>query len=175
MSSIWPCTSEFVIDIQLKTAIDGPARIRIEEIVGRIFLDTMELDDLYSSAHLFIAAIRVCEHQHGGRASVEDVCGLIGLSLEQGNFICKKLLEDGVIERVHGAFGTRLFIKDHLKIEEIPRKEKGSSLEQEIRKFQDSKKGFAQKIESLKAAQAEKKKNLFADVEKKLKKQLEKK
>ena len=57
----------------------------------------MELDDLYSSAHLFIAAIRVCEHRHAGRASVEDVCGLIGLSLEQGNFICKKLLEDGIL------------------------------------------------------------------------------
>jgi hypothetical protein len=135
----------------------------------------MELDDLYSRAHLFIAAIRVCEHRHAGRASVEDVCGLIGLSLEQGNFICKKLLEDGILERVEGAFGTRLFIKDHLKIEEIPRKEKGSSLEEEIRKFQDNKKGFAQKIESLKAAQAEKKKSLFADVEKKLKEQLEKK
>ena len=135
----------------------------------------MELDDLYSSAHLFIAAIRVCEHRHAGRASVEDVCGLIGLSLEQGNFICKKLLEDGILERVEGAFGTRLFIKDHLKIEEIPRKEKGSSLEEEIRKFQDNKKGFARKIESLKAAQAEKKKSLFADVEKKLKEQLEKK
>jgi hypothetical protein len=117
----------------------------------------------------------VCDHRQAGRASVEDVCGLIGLSLEQGNFICKKLLEDGIIERVDGAFGTRLFIKDHLKIEEIPRKEKGSSLEEEIRKFQDSKKGFAQKIESLKAAQAEKKKSLFADVEKKLKEQLEKK
>ena len=49
------------------------------------------------------------------------------------------------------------------------------NLEEEIRKFQDNKKGFAQKIESLKAAQAEKKKSLFADVEKKLKEQLEKK
>jgi hypothetical protein len=175
MSSIWPRTSEFVNDIQLRTAINGSTRIRPEEVVGRVILETMELEDLYSSAHLFIAAIRICEHRHAGRASVEDVCGLIGLSLEQGNFICKKLLEDGIIERVDGAFGTRLFIKDHLKIEGIPRKEKGSSLEEEIRKFQDSKKGFTQKIESLKAAQAEKKKSLFADVEKKLKEQLEKK
>ncbi|MFZ0242407.1 MAG: hypothetical protein WAL90_12240 [Desulfobacterales bacterium] len=135
----------------------------------------MELADLYSSAHLFIAAMRLCEHRQAGRASVEDVCRLTGLSLEQGNFICKKLLDDGIVERVEGAFGTRLFIKDHLKIEEIPRKEKGRLLEEEIRKFQDSKKGLDQKIESIKAAQAEKKKSLFADVEKKFKEHLEKK
>ena len=76
---------------------------------------------------------------------------------------------------VEGAFGTRLFIKDHLKIEEIPSKEKASDLEEEVKKFQDSKKEFTQKIESIQAAQAEKKKNLFADVEKKFKEQIEKK
>jgi hypothetical protein len=135
----------------------------------------MKHDDLYSRAHLFVAAIRVCEHRGGGRASVEDVCKLTGLSLEQVNFISKKLIDDGIIEPVQGAFGTRLFIKDHLKIEDIPRKQKESSLEEEIRKFQDSKKGLAQKVESIKTAQAEKKKTLFADVEKKLKEQLDKK
>lgn len=143
--------------------------------IGRTEANLMEPNDLYCSAHLFIAAIRVCEHRRAGRASVEDVCELIGLSREQGHFICKKLLEDGIIELAEGAFGTCLFIKDHLKIEEIPRKEKASSLEEEIRKFQDSKKGLAHKIESIKATQAEKKKSLFADVERKLKEQLEKK
>jgi len=135
----------------------------------------MKPDDLYTNAHLFVAGIRVCENRDSAQPSIEAVCQLLALSLEQGNFVCKKLIEYGVIEMVEGAFGTRLFIKDHLKIEEIPQEEKGSDLEEEVKKFKDSKKEFAQKIESIQAAQAEKKKSLFADVEKKLKEQMEKK
>jgi hypothetical protein len=105
---------------------------------------------------------------------METVCKLLALSLEQGNFICKKLMEYGIIDVVEGAFGTRLFIKDHLKIEEIPGKEKESRIEDEVKKFQVSRKEFAQKIESIQAAQAEKKKSLFADVEKRFKEQMDK-
>jgi hypothetical protein len=135
----------------------------------------MKIEDLYTNAHLFVAGIRLCEYRDSTQPSIEVVCQLLDFSLEQGNFICKKLIEFGVIEMVEGAFGTRLFIKDHLKIEEIPSKEKASDLEDEVKKFQDSKKEFTQKIESIQAAQAEKKKNLFADVEKKFKEQIEKK
>jgi hypothetical protein len=135
----------------------------------------MKPDDLYTSAHLFVAGIRVCEYRDTAPPSIDSVSRLLSFSLEQGNHVCKKLVEYGVIDMVEGAFGTRLFIKNHLKIEEIPREEKGSRLKEEVMKFQNSKKEFAQKIESIKAAQAEKKKNLFADVEKKLKEQMEKK
>jgi hypothetical protein len=135
----------------------------------------MKVEDLYTYAHLFVAGIRVCEHRSAAQPAVEDLCQLLSLSLEQGNFICKKLVEQGVIEKVEGAFGIRLFIKDHLKIEEIPRDRKSSDLEEDVRRFQESRKGFAQKIESIQAEQAEKKKNLFAEVEKKFKEQLDKK
>jgi hypothetical protein len=134
----------------------------------------MNPDDLYTSAHLFVAGIRVSEYRDTARPSMETVCKLLALSLEQGNFICKKLMEYGIIDVVEGAFGTRLFIKDHLKIEEIPGKEKESRIEDEVKKFQVSRKEFAQKIESIQAAQAEKKKSLFADVEKRFKEQMDK-
>jgi hypothetical protein len=134
----------------------------------------MALEDLYTSAHLFVAGIRVCEYRDSAHPSIDAVCRLLAFSLEQGNYVCKKLIEYGIIDMVEGGFGTRLFIKDHLKIEVIPREEKGSRMDEEVKKFQDSKKEFAQKIESIKAAQDEKKKSLFADVEKKLKEQLEK-
>ena len=135
----------------------------------------MKIENLYTNAHTFVAGIRVCENRDRAQPSIEDVCQLLDFSLEQGNFICKKLIDFGVIEMIEGAFGTRLFIKDHLKMEEIPNKEEASNLEEEVKKFQDSKKEFTQKIESIQAAQAEKKKNLFADVEKKFKEQIEKK
>lgn len=135
----------------------------------------MKSPDLYTSAQAFIAGIRVCEFRKAGQPTVDDVCELLSMSTEQGHHICNKLKELEVIECVEGAFGIRLFILDHLKIEEIPKGETGSKMQDEVKKFQDSKKQFSKKIESIQAAQKEKKKSLFAEVEKKLKEQIDKK
>ncbi|MGD2272267.1 MAG: hypothetical protein PVI06_17840 [Desulfobacterales bacterium] len=135
----------------------------------------MENKDLYSTAHLFVAAIRVWDYQNSKPPSVEDVCRALAFSAERGNFVCKRLEQMGVVEVVEGAYGTRLFVKDHLKIEDIPRDEKTRKIDDEISKFKKSQKKLTRKIESFQAEQAQKKKNLFADVEKKLKEKLEKK
>ena len=135
----------------------------------------MKNTDLYSEAHLVVAAIRIFEHQNSSPPSIDDVCEIISFSLEQGNLICKKLNETGIIDFVEGGYGTKLFIKDHVKIEEIPRGEKGSTLEDELKKFQNAQKDFTKKMESLQAKQAEGQKNLFAELEKKLKEELAKK
>ena len=135
----------------------------------------MDSKDLYSTAHLFVAAIRVWSHQNSKAPSVDDVCNTLAFSAERGNFLCKQLEELGVVEVVEGAFGTRLFVKDHLKIEDIPRDQKVSKLDDELSKFKETQKEFSRKIESFKAEQVQKKKDLFADVEKKLKEQMDKK
>ena len=62
-----------------------------------------------------------------------------------------------------------------MKIEEIPKGEKESKLEEELKKFQDAQKDLSQKIESLQAKQAKEQKNLFAELDKKLKEGLAKK
>jgi hypothetical protein len=130
----------------------------------------MQNSDSYSNAHLFVAAIRVLTQQNSSPPSIDQVCRIISFSLEQGNFICKKLKELGVVDVVEGGFGNRLFIKDHLKIEEIPRGKKEGKLEESLKEFQNSKKEFSRKIESFQAKQAKKQKDLFAELEKKLKK-----
>ena len=135
----------------------------------------MQKSDLYSNAHLVVAAIRVLTHQKSAPPSIETVCQALSFSLEHGNFICNKLAETEVIEIVEGAHGIRLFIKDHLKIEEIPKGDQVSSLEDDLKKFQDSRKDFTKKIESFQAKQAKKQKDLFAELEKKLKKETDKK
>jgi hypothetical protein len=130
----------------------------------------MQNSDSYSNAHLFVAAIRVLTQQNSLPPSIDQVCRIISFSLEQGNFICKKLKELGVVDVVEGGFGNRLFIKDHLKIEEIPKGKKEGKLEESLKEFQNSKKEFSRKIESFQAKQAKKQKDLFAELEKKLKK-----
>jgi DNA-binding IscR family transcriptional regulator len=131
--------------------------------------------DLYTEAHLLVAAIRVHEHLQSQPATLEDACRMLGFSTEHAGIICRRLVDLGVLESVTGSFGARLFIRDHLKIEEIPRGEVGRKLEDEVKKFQDLQRHFTQKIESLQAEQTGKKKSLFAEMEKKLKEEIEKK
>jgi hypothetical protein len=131
--------------------------------------------DFYAEAHLVVAAIRVHEHIHSRPAMIDDVCRLIGFSTEHAGIISRRLEDMGIIEAVQGSFGSRLFVRDHLKLEDIPRGEFGRKLQDEVKKFQDTQRSFTQKIESLQAEQAGKKKNLFAEMEKKLKAELDKK
>lgn len=131
--------------------------------------------DLYTEAHLLVAAIRVHEYVQARPATVQDVCQMLGFSTEHAGIICRRLVDLGVLESVLGSFGERLFLRDHLKVEDIPRGEVGRKLEEEVKKFQDLQRNFTQKIESLQAEQTGKKKSLFAEMEKKLKEEIEKK
>ncbi|MDJ0985743.1 MAG: hypothetical protein QNJ26_09385 [Desulfobacterales bacterium] len=131
--------------------------------------------DLYVTAHLFVAAVRVCEHQMGTPPTIGDISQLLTMSMERSNYVCRKLKELGVIDSVEGSFGNRLFVCDHLKIEEIPRDADGKQLEAELNKFKESQKALSDKIETIQAKQAQKKKDLFAEMEKKLKQELDKK
>ena len=134
-----------------------------------------EKKDLYSQAHLMVAAIRVFEHKNSRPPTIEELCQTIEFSVEKGNFICRKLEELEIVEAVEGSYGTRLFVRDHLKIEDIPRGESENNFEEELKKFQDDRKAISQKIETFQAEQKQKKKDLFAEMEKKLKKELDKK
>lgn len=131
--------------------------------------------DFYSEAHLLVAAIRVHEHLHSQPPTLEDVCRMLAFSAEHAGIISRRLEDLGIVEAVQGSFGARFFVRDHRKLEDIPRGELGRKLEDEVKKFQDLQRSFTHKIESLQAEQAGKKKNLFAEMEKKLKEELDKK
>ena len=135
----------------------------------------MKGKDFYFAAHLVVAAIRILEHRNSASPSIDEVCRTISFSLEQGNFICRKLNEINIIDIVEGAFGTKLFIKDHLLLEEIPKGATEDNLEKELKKFHESKKDYTQEIKLFQTEQKKKKKNLFAELEKKFKKDLNEK
>jgi hypothetical protein len=126
--------------------------------------------DLYKKAHLFVAAIRLLEYQMGNSPSIEKVCRMLSFSIEQGNLIVRRLKELGIVEITQGGFGTHLFIQNHLAIENIQQGEQEDKLAHELEKFQIAQKELSKKVESIKAEQAAKKKNLFAEIEQKLKK-----
>ncbi len=135
----------------------------------------MQTIKTYQHAHLFVAAIRILDHQKSTPPAIEDVCQLVNFSIEQGHFICNKLIERGILKIVEGSYGMRLFIRDHTLLEEIPQTEQENKLDQALKQFQASKKGYADKVASIQAGQKEKRKTLFADLEKKLKSDLKSK
>ena len=134
----------------------------------------MKGKDFYTHSHVLVASIRVLEHQKNRPPTIDEVCEQLSISLEQGNLIVRKLTEMDVLEVVEGSYGLRLFIRDHLKLEEIPKGTESDTLGQAIRQFQNSRKDIREKVASIQATQADKKKSLFAELEKKLKKGLEK-
>jgi len=81
----------------------------------------------------------------------------------------------GIVEIVEGAYGMRFYIKDHTLLEKIPTSDQESKLDEALKQFKATRKGYAEKVASIQAGQKEKRKNLFADLEKKLKSDLKKK
>jgi hypothetical protein len=130
-------------------------------------------NDLYTTTHVFMAAVRVLEYQKKAPPSIKAVCQLLSFSLEQGHFVAGQLVNLDAIALVSVAGGDRLFIKDHLALEDIPRDAETDQFEEALKKFHESRSGMEQKVATLKSEREQKKKDLFAELESKLKKKLE--
>ncbi len=108
-------------------------------------------------------------HTKKNPPAVDDVCTLLSFSIEKGQQIVRELTEEGIIDEVEGGYGYRLYIKDHLKIEELPQEAETSKLDEELKKFKGEKDKLTKKVELIKAEQEQKQKDLFAEIERKLK------
>lgn len=131
--------------------------------------------DAYTEAHLFVAAIRVLQHQGGCPPNLEDVCAMLGFSVELGHTLCRRLEKPGIIEIFADPFSIKLAVANHLEIENLPKKvTEENSLARELEKFQSEKKSSEQKVAAIQAEMARKRQDLFADIEAKFKKEMEK-
>jgi hypothetical protein len=135
----------------------------------------MKKIDLYNSAHLIVSAIRILEHRDDVPPTIESICKMLSFSIEHGNLICNKLKEMDIIDIVDGAFGNKLYIRDFTRIETIPVEEEDTSIKDELKKYADSRKELHGRIKSIKAKQDNKKKDLFAELDRQLKSSLDKK
>ena len=131
--------------------------------------------DAYTEAHLFVAAIRVLQHQGGCPPKIEDVCAMVGFSVELGHTLCRRLEKAGIIEIFTDPFAIKLAVANHLEIENLPKKvTEENSLARELEKFQSEKKNTEQKVAAIQAEMARKRQDLFADIEAKFKKEMDK-
>lgn len=131
--------------------------------------------DTYSEAHLFVAAIRVLQHQKNIPPALEDVCELLGSSAESGYAICRTLKKRGIIETLEDPYNVKLFIADHLALEQIPRnQEEENTLAKELEKFQQEKRSQDKDVAKIQAELDKKKQEKLSDIEKKFKEQMKK-
>jgi hypothetical protein len=135
----------------------------------------MKANDLYTTAHLFVAAVRVLDYRDGAPPSIESVCRLLDYSDEKGSYLLNRLKELGIVDTVKSGFNDRIVVGNHPAIENLPRDVEESRLEQELKKFRQGKDVMKEKVASIKAQQDQKKQDLFAEIEKKLKQKMEKK
>lgn len=134
-----------------------------------------ELTNPYEQGHLFVAALRVFLHKNRRPPSVQDISQMLDISTEMGHYLCNRLARLEVLEVVEGAFEERIYLKDHLRLEELPKEEKVSNFEEEVQRLKEEREKRRLEIEKLQAAQGGKKKELFSDLERQLKEGLKKK
>jgi DNA-binding transcriptional regulator GbsR (MarR family) len=128
----------------------------------------------YKQGHLIVAAIRIHDHLHDSLPSLEEICTCLGLSREKGGQIVRRLEKLGIVQPVESAFGHRYAIGDHLKLEELPRSATPNKLDEEIERFKSERGKMEKKVESIQSQHAQKQKDLFAEIEKKLKRDFNK-
>lgn len=155
----------------------GPLALSGHELakLGRIISTMDNLTNPYEQGHLFVAALRLFLHKHSRPPSVREISEMLQISPEMGHYLCNRLEKLQVLEVVEGAFEERICLKDHLRLEELPREEKASTLEAEVQRLKEERERKQQEIERLQSSQGSKKKELFSDLERQLKEGLKKK
>ena len=135
----------------------------------------MEKMDTYTEAHLFVAAVRILHHQQGKPPKLEDVCSMVQISTEAGHALCRKLEKLDIVKIFQDPFSINLTVANHLQLEQLPREEQDKdALAREIEKFQQKKQSSDQKIAAIQAEMKKKKQDMFADLEARFKKEMNK-
>ncbi|MEW6078361.1 MAG: hypothetical protein AB1724_11145 [Thermodesulfobacteriota bacterium] len=124
----------------------------------------------YHSAHLVVAAIRILEHRDGHPPSVEAIGEILAVSVEQVHRLCRKLEQQGIVEMASGAYGVRVFIRDHTAIEHLPDDAPRSGMGDELARFKQEQQSRNKTIEDLKQKEETRKKELFKQIEQQFKK-----
>ncbi len=131
----------------------------------------MEHTPSYSQGHLLVAAVRVLEHRLAKPPTYEEIGELLGISHEVVGALARSLEGAGIVKVLKTPFDTRVEIKDHVALEDLPKEEKGAAMKGEVEAFLEKARGRQEALESQLASGEfqEEKKQKFADLESQLK------
>jgi len=124
--------------------------------------------DVYTQAHLFVAAVRVYEHLHRQPPSLKGLKDLLEVSEEELSRISRKLEDAGAIQIILSGGDARFSLRDHLKIEEFSRSVEAPKMEEEISQFKSKQESRLKEIEQSLTKKGDKS-SIFSELEKALK------
>lgn len=129
----------------------------------------------YDEAHIFVAALRLFEFTKSGAPGYSDIGDITGMNTDRVSYLAARLRDAEIIDIVEGAFSNCLIIKDHLKIEELPREIPVNKMADEINRFKESSKNeLEEKVRVFTEEKKKKEQQLFEEIQNKFKKELEK-
>jgi DNA primase large subunit len=103
----------------------------------------------YEDGHLVVAAVRVLSHNADQPPTPETVAELLGLAPDFTRNLIVALGEQGILSVVEMPFEIRVEVKDHLKVEELPRESEGPSIQDELEEFAKRKKKEVEDTEKM--------------------------
>lgn len=89
----------------------------------------------YEDGHLVVAAVRVLSHQTDKPPTAESIADLLGLAPDFARNLVVALGEEGVLKVVETPFEIRVEVKDHAKLEDLPKQSQGPSIQDELEAF----------------------------------------
>ena len=123
----------------------------------------------YYKGYVITEAIRIFIHHKGIQPSIKDLSATTSYSKETVYFICNRLEEHVIVEVVKGAFDEKVYLKNHTRLEDLPRETERVDFREDIDKLREKSLKRKKEIERIQETEAEKKKDLFSELEKKLK------
>lgn len=130
----------------------------------------MDKSSLYYRAHLLVAACRVLAHQAGAPPTVKDIAKMLRYTEEDCQHTVNSLEKMGVLRVVASGADDRIFVEDPVPLEDLPREKETGKMEKALGEYAEKRRAEMDRIKQLAKGEGQRKKDLFAALSEKLKK-----
>jgi DNA-binding Lrp family transcriptional regulator len=124
--------------------------------------------NLYETAHVFVAGVRVFEHLHKRPPSLRELSDVLKTSEEELSLLARKLADEKIITLIISGADCRYGLLDHTRIEGLPRDMEAPRMAEEITQFQSRQQSRLRDLEKSLGENRDRER-VFSDLDKALK------
>lgn len=133
-----------------------------------LYIMIMIAKNLYETAHVFVAGIRVFEHVNKRPPTLKDLSDMLKISEEELSLMARKLADEKIISMIVSGAECRYGIADYSRIEALPREGEAPRMADEISQFQNKQQSKLKELEKTLGENRDKQR-VFSDLDKALK------
>ncbi|MEW5734780.1 MAG: hypothetical protein AB1921_07990 [Thermodesulfobacteriota bacterium] len=130
----------------------------------------MDRNSPYYRSHLVVAACRIILHQSGAPPTVKDIAKLLSYTEEDCQHTVNMLEKLEVLRIVASGSDDRIFVEDPKPLEDLARERESGKMEKELDEYAEKRRAEMDRIKKLATGEGQRKKDLFAALTEKLKK-----